>query len=131
VRVFADTSGLYALLVRNDEEHGRAVAAFDRLEENDAVLSTSSYVLLETIALLQHRAGLEAVLDFQRRLVPLLDVVWIEQEWYRRGIERLFSEASRQLSLVDCLSFEIMETLDIKTAFAFDRHFVAAGFSLF
>ena len=60
----------------------------------------------------------------------MLDVVWIEREWYRRGIERLFSEASRQLSLVNCLSFEIMEALDIETAFAIDRHFLAAGFSL-
>ncbi|MCF8051035.1 MAG: PIN domain-containing protein [Desulfobacterales bacterium] len=130
MKVFADTSGLYALLVQNDDEHGPAAAAFERLEKNDAALSTSSFVLLETIALLQYRVGLEAVLDFQRRLVPLLDVVWIEQDWYRRGIERLLSEASRQLSLVDCLSFEIMEALDIETAFAFDRHFVAAGFSL-
>ena len=74
--------------------------------------------------------GVEAVMDFHRRILPLLDIVWIENEWYRRGIERLFFEASRQISLVDCLSFEIMEALGIGKAFACDRHFSAAGFQI-
>ncbi|HDI60924.1 MAG TPA: PIN domain-containing protein [Desulfobacteraceae bacterium] len=130
MRTFADTSSLYALLVANDKGHQRAKAAFHRLASEAAELVTSSFVLVETIALLQRRVGLSAVRDFQARLFPLLEVVWINRDWYRRGVERLYAEQSRHLSLVDCLSFEIMQALEIETAFACDRHFSEAGFTL-
>ncbi len=130
MKAFADTSGLYALLVANDDCHQRAKAAFHRLSSQVAELVTSSFVLVETAALLQRRVGLSAVEDFQARLFPLLDVVWVDQDWYRRGMERLYAERSRHLSLVDCLSFEIMESLQIDAALACDRHFIDAGFAL-
>ena len=130
MKVFADTSGLYALLVANDAAHGQARTAFRTLEDQAATLVTSSFVLVETIALLQRRVGLEAVRGFQARLLPLLEVVWIDREWYQRGIERLYIETQRRVSLVDCLSFEIIEALGIEKAFAFDVHFPRAGFRL-
>lgn len=130
MKVFADTSGLYALLVANDVNHPSSLTAFERLDSEVAEIVTSSFVLVETTALLQRRVGLAAVRDFQARLFPLLDVVWIDPDWYRKGIERLYAGQSRHLSLVDCLSFEIMEAQQIETAFAFDRHFEEAGFRL-
>jgi len=36
--------------------------------------------------------------------------------------------ARRQLSLVDCISFEVMRRRGIKTAFTFDDHFAEQGF---
>ena len=33
-----------------------------------------------------------------------------------------------RLSFTDCLSFAVMRALDIRAAFAFDRHFERAGF---
>ncbi|MGI8739744.1 MAG: PIN domain-containing protein [Gammaproteobacteria bacterium] len=75
---FADTSGLYALLARNDQFHTAAAAAFARLAEAQARLITTSYALVETLALLQHRIGLDATKAFQARLQPLLEVVWVD-----------------------------------------------------
>lgn len=40
----------------------------------------------------------------------------------------LLAASRRKLSLVDCVSFEIMRTLGIKTVFAFDLHFAEQGF---
>ena len=39
-----------------------------------------------------------------------------------------FLAARGALSLVDCVSFEVMRRLAIPTAFAFDRDFERAGF---
>jgi len=44
--------------------------------------------------------------------------------------QRLFAQNNRNVSLVDCLSFEIMDSLEIKYAFAFDRHFEENGFTI-
>lgn len=40
-----------------------------------------------------------------------------------------FLEADKGISLVDSLSFEIMESYDISAAFAFDHHFEKMGFT--
>jgi predicted nucleic acid-binding protein len=44
--VFADTSALFALLVRDDYMHVRAKANFEYFVQNDTLILTSSYVLL-------------------------------------------------------------------------------------
>lgn len=54
----------------------------------------------------------------------------INKEWYARAVQRFFLQSQRDISLVDCLSFEIMESYDIPLAFTFDRHFEEMGFSV-
>jgi len=130
VIVFADTSALFALLVRDDYMYVRAKKNFEHFVENNTLLLTSSYVLLETLTLLQRRVGLEAVWDFNRKIVPLLDILWVDEGWHTRAMQRLYAEGSRSVSLTDCLSFEIMEAREITTAFAFDAHFTESGFEI-
>jgi predicted nucleic acid-binding protein len=126
--VFADTSALFALLVHDDYMHVRARANFERFLQDDSQLLTSSYVLLETLTLLQRRVSLEAVWDFNLKLRPILDVIWVDEGWHNRALQRLHSERNRTVSLTDCLSFEIMEAREITMAFTFDRHFTERGF---
>lgn len=128
--VFADTSGLFALLVDDDLMHIRARANFEYFVENNIQLLTSSYVLLETLTLLQRRVSLDAVWDFNRMILPILEPIWVDEEWHDRAVQRLHVERHRNLSLTDCLSFEIMETREITTAFTFDRHFPEHGFAI-
>lgn len=128
--VFADTSALFALLVRDDCMHIRARSSFEHFVENNTLLLTSSYVLLETITLLQRKVSLEAVWDFGHKIVPILDVVWADEKWHVRALQRLHAEKGRRVSLTDCLSFEIMEARGITTVFAFDAHFTERGFEV-
>lgn len=126
--VFVDTSALYALLVRTEEEHDTTVAAFERLVRGHRPLHTSNYVLLETTALLQRRFGLPAVRDFDVSLLPLLTVHWVDEPLHRRGVERLLRSNRRQLSLVDCVSFTIMDAEGIEEALALDADFRTQGY---
>jgi len=128
--VFADTSALFALLVRDDLMHIRAKENFAYFARHGVQLLTSSFVLVETVALLQRRIGLEPVHDFNAKILPLLEVIWIDAEWYGRAMQRLLAQDRRDLSLVDCVSFEIMEAREIKEAFAFDRHFEENDFKI-
>ncbi len=128
--VFADTSALYALLVRDDDMHEGAKTNFQHLMQKNARMITSSYVLLETLTLLQRRVSFEAAWDFNHKIMPLLEVVWADEVWHSRAMQRLQAERKRSLSLTDCLSFEIMEAREISMAFAFDSHFRQRGFDM-
>lgn len=130
MKVFADTSGLFALLVHNDRMHKKAAKHFAAFSEAEAQIITSSFVLVETTALLQRRVGLESIYDFQTKVFPLFDVIWVDAGWYQKAVQRFIITKDKRISLVDCLSFVIMEALEIQTAFSFDKHFEEMGFSL-
>lgn len=89
---------------------------------------TSNYILLETIALLGRRIGPAAVRDFQTAFTPALRVMWVGEALHQRAVAALLTAGQRDLSLVDCVSFEIMRQLGLDAAFAFDQHFVQQGF---
>lgn len=128
--VFADTSGLYALLVGSEDGHDSVVRAFRGVVSQRRPLRTTSYVAVETVALLQHRVGLEAVRDFDDHLFPLLSVEWVSDALHRRGMRRLSRENRRRLSLVDCVSLEFMRQHAIEDVLGLDRHFEEAGHAL-
>ena len=128
--VFGDTSAFYPLLVRTEADHGLVRAAFARLLESARPIWTTSFVLVETMALLQHRIGLEAARDFDDDIVPVLHVHWVDEDLFRRGADRLWRGDRRRLSLVDCVAFECMILKGVTTAFALDPHFAEAGFEL-
>jgi predicted nucleic acid-binding protein len=129
MRVFIDTSAFYALLDRDDESHRKAKNSWADLLKNDDILVTNNYVLVETFALIQHRLGMDAVRGFQNDLLPLVNIEFVVPELHRSGVSALLSASRRNLSLVDCVSFEMMRTLEIKMAFAFDPHFKEQGFN--
>ena len=128
--VFADTSAFYALLVRTEAAHDAVSTAFTALLGEDRPLWTTSFVVVETMALLQQRIGLHAARDFDEDLLPVVRVHWVDEPLYRLGADRLWREDRRRLSLVDAVSFEVMRRNKLSHAFAFDQHFLVAGFDL-
>lgn len=105
--VYADTSGLYALLDAADGRHDEASTIVRSLLSDGAVLVTSNYVVTELTALVQSRLGL-----------------------HERAVAAWAAAQRRGLSLVDCAGFELMRDLGVVTALAFDRHFEEQGFAL-
>ena len=127
--VFADTSAFFALGCAADQVHHSAQKAWRGLRERDVELVTTSYVLLETSALLQRRLGLESVQSFREDVAPLVRVLWVDEELHEQGLDLLLSHGKRDLSLVDAVSFVVCREEGIDEVFAFDRHFADEGFS--
>lgn len=93
--VFADTSALLALLNLKDENHDRAARAFATLRSNRAPLISTSFVLVETYALVGRRLGIEAVQDFRTDFAPLIDIVWVDDVLHNSGLDLLFDRHKR------------------------------------
>ena len=127
--MFIDTSALYALLDADDENYGSSASTWDTLITSDERIVTTNYVIVETFALIQNRLGLRALREFQDDVVPVLHVEFVTPTIHRLGTVALFAASRRGLSLVDCVSFEVMRELGMKSVFTFDRHFREYGFN--
>ncbi len=128
--VFVDTSGFYAFLDRTDIFHAEAKRLFLRSREQQWQLFTSNYIVHESWALIQARLGWDAVEDWLISLLPLCELVWVDQTTHDLGAARSRQARERRLSLTDCVSFEVMIARGCREAIADDEHFRKLGFAL-
>jgi predicted nucleic acid-binding protein len=128
MKIFVDTAAFLAVLNANDQFHPSAKKNWDAMLASNSTLYSSNYIILETITLLQHRFGVEAVRLFESDILPIIDIAWVGEEIHRQGMSALLVANRRNLSLVDCTSFEIMRQAGLDTAFTFDHHYKEQGF---
>jgi predicted nucleic acid-binding protein len=90
---------------------------------------TSNYVLLETTTLVQNRLGFDALATLHADVLPVMQVEWVDTALHQAAAAILITIRQRDLSLVDCTSFELMRRLGLRSVFGFDRHFAGQGFT--
>jgi predicted nucleic acid-binding protein len=132
-RALVDTGALLALAGTRDQYHARARDIAQRhLAAGGSWLGTT-LVLAELHGLLVKRAGSDAA---RRAIAALLDdpiYEWLDvpQDVVRSAFGSWLERFRDQpFTLTDAVSFEVMRRKRIKHAFAFDGHFVTAGYSL-
>ena len=128
--VFVDTSALLALLDADADGHGAVQKAWGELLDADLTLVTSGAVLIESFALVQSRLGLPAVRVLAQDVVPIFEIEWVDSALHQAAVAALLTASRRELSLVDCISFEVMRRRGIARALALDADFADQGFEL-
>jgi len=128
--IFVDTSALLAVLDKSDTHHGKAKPFWTKIIGEGDVLLCHNYILVETSALISRRLGMEAVRVFEQDIVPILHIIWVTKEVHCAAAGAQLVADRGNLSLVDCVSFEIMRRTGVQKAFAFDRHFRDFGYDL-
>ena len=124
--IFVDTGAWFAFCVPCDVDH---VAATQFAKNNSERFVTTDYVLDELLTLLKARGEFERALRIGPELMAgntarfeLVQESDLKEAWtvYKRFRDKLWS-------FTDCVSYAVMQRLDIKTAFAFDEHFRQFG----
>ena len=126
--MFVDTSALIAILNIRDPNHERAAEFWADALDRGLPLTTTNYVITETTAVAQRQLGMAAVRALTADALPVLDIRWVEPDTHGAALGALLVANRRDLSLVDCVSFETMRQLQINEAFVFDSDFAANGF---
>jgi len=129
VTTFVDTSALYALLDRDDENHRAAAAWFTGGDVAIRDLLTHNYVVVESAALVDRRLGPQAARALLEDVIPTVSLAFVDESLHRAATSAFLAAPRRGPSLVDRVSFELMRHRHIKEAFAFDRDFRTVGFS--
>ena len=127
---FVDTSALLALVNTYDKFHDQAKHQWKALLENKATLLSNNYVILESISLIQRRFGMDWIQTLQAEILSLIEIGWIDETQHQAALSNFLKNNRRQLSLVDCSSFETMRRLGIKKVFSFDEHFREQDFEV-
>jgi predicted nucleic acid-binding protein len=90
---------------------------------------TSNFVVLEAFAVLRRRLGVPAMRQLVSQMLEPVALEWVTRDDHERAAEALLVADRRRLSLVDCVSFEVMRRLDLRECLAFDQLFAEHGFS--
>jgi predicted nucleic acid-binding protein len=128
LRVFIDTSAMYAYLDSSDANNDLARQALSEHFGNSSI-ETHSYALLETAAVVHRRLGDSALSALFNALAPAFKVEFVSEELHKVSVAAFLAGSPSRISLVDRTSFEFMRRRRIDTAIAFDRDFTAEGFT--
>lgn len=131
-KVFVDTGAWVALADSRDLHHEKAASLLPKLLMDRGRLVTSNLVVAESYYLIRRNLGLPRALSFLERLKssPRIEKICSTEEVEEdaEGILRRYSD--QDFSFADAVSFALMKIHLIRTVFAFDRHFRAAGFEM-
>ena len=128
--VFVDTGYVLALELSNDQNHRAASKHWRGLRKRLPPLVTTSYVFDEVVTYFNGRGYHAKAVEVGNRLLtsPSVQFVQVDEELFREGWHYFQQHQDKDYSLTDCISFVVMKRLKIVIAFAFDQHFVQAGF---
>lgn len=130
-RVILDTSALYALVSSTDAFHARAKSSYERLLDWEWELCVTSFILVETSALIHHRLGFPPLQTFMETVQSdLFNMIWIENTIYGEAWSRMMQREGRIFSMVDWTTIVAAERLKA-SIFTFDQDFRQEGALVF
>jgi predicted nucleic acid-binding protein len=123
--VLWDSSAVLALVDADDADHDRAVSVANRIATEQRPSVITNYIEVEAHALLLRKLGRVIAREWLLRAgLPVLRALPQEEE---RAKAILASHTDKDWSLCDTISFAVMESRRLRTAFTFDRHFRQYG----
>lgn len=130
--VFVDTSFFKALIDENDNFHLKSIEILETLKGKDSTFVTSNFILDETFTIVRIKCGLKLALELRKYLEQSSMVIKIVRvtvadeanawEWFVKDWSKL--------SFTDCVSFALIDRLNLKMVATFDEHFKKVGFKV-
>jgi uncharacterized protein len=130
--ILVDTGAWVALAITRDAYHNQAVSIFEAVLRDGRPIITTNHVIAETYTLILRTGGHARAIAFLRslRTSQRVRTIHADAALEENAAAILEQYSDQQFSYVDAVSFALMRQRTIEQAFAFDRHFLTAGFTL-
>ena len=127
--VFADTSYYLALVNPADQHH---VAAYQWTADFVGTSVTTAWVIAELANAMSKTTNRPFFLSLLRDLQTdrRVTIVPPSKDLFDSGLDLFSRRSDKDWSLIDCISFMVMEEYGLKDSATLDRHFTQAGFNI-
>ncbi|PXF60537.1 MAG: PIN domain-containing protein [Candidatus Methanogaster sp.] len=125
--IFIDTGYILALINTSDEYHERASAITSEIVGRFVITEAVLTEIGNTLSRLRWRSTSVATIE-DLRSDPDIEVVSISPELFDRAVKLYSSRRDKEWGLTDCISFVVMQGMEIVDALTTDDHFRQAGF---
>lgn len=126
MKAFVDTSGFYALVSSTDRFHVNARGTYESLILDEVPLYTSSYVLVESIALIQRRLAYSVLKAFVNSVTEVFSIIWVGEKIHKDAWDLVEQRQGREFSFVDATTILIAKEIDAHVV-TFDDSFRKVG----
>ena len=130
--MFVDTAAWVAAADAADAAGSAVRKARDQWLSDGGVLTTTDYVIDETLTTIRFRLGLDAAEKWWLKIdsSARLRIESIDEARRERALSLFFRYRDKRFSFTDCCSFVLMRELQIRRALTLDHHFRQAGFEV-
>lgn len=129
---FADTSGWGNLFDMTQPYHVQMASLYRTARQQGQRFVTTNYILTELVALLTSplRVPRPRLIGFVNsvKASPYVEVVYVDAALDQQAWQLLINRQDKEWSLVDCVSFVLMQQRGMYQALTTDHHFEQAGF---
>ena len=131
-QIFVDTAGWVAAADSRDSKGPAVREARDNWLSSGGVLTTSDYVIDETLTTIRSRLGLDAAEAWWGQIdgSSRLRIESIHEPRRERALALFFGYRDKEFSFTDCCSFVLMQELRIRRVLTLDHHFRQMGFEV-
>ncbi len=130
--MFVDTVGWVAAADSRDAKGSAVREARDRWLSSGGLLTTTDYVIDETLTTIRFRLGLDAAEAWWVQIngSTRLRIESIDETRRERARSLFFGYRDKEFSYTDCCSFVLMRELRIQRVLTLDHHFRQMGFEV-
>jgi len=111
-------------------DHKVVKASFESVFDDDIPLNATSYVICETLGLIQHRLGLKIASRFTENMLPLVQIHWVREDDHELAWRILMEVRKRSFTIVDASSVAFMRRVKTKRILALDPEYPRLGFEM-
>ena len=131
-QIFVDTAGWVAAADSRDSKGSAVREARDSWLSSGGLLTTSDYVIDETLTTIRSRLGLDAAEAWWSQIdgSSRLRIESIDEARRERARVLFFGYRDKEFSFTDCSSFVLMRELHIQRVLTLDHHFRQMGFEV-
>ena len=122
-RVFVDTSALVALLDGDDPRNLSVRTAFAEHRDDEPV--THGYVVVESLAVIRRRLGIEAAIALLDDVLPSIQLLPVDLPLHVEAQRRYRAALPTGVSLVDQISLAVIARDEIPLALVVDSDFAS------